>query len=250
LTLAIVGGFILIAPGEIRSGSAAALSTILIVFGLAACLMATAAGLRNLGRLVSRQSLERQVGRDQRRSILFLRAFQDDQATLPRGRLLHRFLRAEFGRRRLDHVLVEEFSRFGPVVALGRPGQRTLPFGAARIYVSHDDWQTKVLELAEKAAHIVLVADAGAGVEWEIETMLSSSLREKTLFLATERLGDLRRSPPLRSLLMANVESGYLIGLFEQADARPTVLTVKRPSPEAYIVALQAFFRRSRFVSA
>lgn len=117
--------------------------TFLTLLAVAVSLLLSA-GLRSLGRWVSRQSFERQVGRDQRSPILFLRAFKDDQATLPPGRLFQRLLRAELGRRRLDHVLVEEFSRFGPIVALGRPGERPIrPFGAARVYVVHSDWQVR-----------------------------------------------------------------------------------------------------------
>jgi hypothetical protein len=246
LALVLVGVIVLLAPGEIGhlSDAAAAVALALV---LVAALMLISSGLRNLGRLVSRQSLDKQIGRDQRPPILFLRAFKDDQANLPGGGILHRLLRVEFGRRRLDHVLVEEFSRFGPVVALGRPGQRTLPFGAARIYVQHDNWQAKVLELAETSAHIVLVADAGAGVAWEIETMLAPTLRAKTIFLATKALGDLRASERLRSLVesAAKPRAERVIGAF-QSRGRPIVLSAHRPSPEAYIVALQAFFRRER----
>jgi hypothetical protein len=253
LALVLVGAVLLLAPGEIARFSDAGADALLILFltpVLIVLLMLVSAGLRNLGRLVSRQSLEKQVGRDDRPPILFLRGFKDDQATLPRGGILHRFLRVEFGRRRLDHVLVEEFSRFGPVVALGRPGQRSLPFGAARIYVQHDDWQAKVLELAERSAHIVLVADDGAGVAWEIEIMLSGSLRAKTIFLATERLGDLRASAQLRSVVEVVegetiARSSRLIGAFESG-GRLVAMSASRPSPEAYIVALQAFFRRDR----
>lgn len=252
LALVLAGAILLLAPGEIARFADAGADALLIFVTpiLIVLLMLASAGLRNLGRLTSRQSLEKQVGRDHRPPILFLRAFKDDQATLPRGGILHRLLRVEFGRRRLDHVLVEEFSRFGPVVALGRPGQRSLPFGAARIYVEHDDWQAKVLELAERSAHIVLVADEGAGVAWEIETMRSGGLRAKTIFLATERLGDLSASELLRSVLKvvdgeSVARSRHLIGAFE-SDSRLVALSVCRPSPEAYIVALQAFFRRDR----
>lgn len=249
IALVLAGATLLLAPGEIARLPDAGIYAllILVVPVLIALLMLLSTGLRNLGRLTSRQSLEKQVGRDPRPPILFLRAFKDDQATLPRGGILHRLLRVEFGRRRLDHVLVEEFSRFGPVVALGRPGQRMLPFGAARIYVQHDGWQAKVLELAERSAHIVLVADDGAGVEWEIETMLAPGLRAKTIFLATERLGDLSASARLRAMVEREsaTSTGRLIGAFESC-GRPVALSVLRASPEAYIVALQAFFRRDR----
>ena len=223
--------------------------TFLTLLAVAVSLLLSA-GLRSLGRWVSRQSFERQVGRDQRSPILFLRAFKDDQATLPPGRLFQRLLRAELGRRRLDHVLVEEFSRFGPIVALGRPGERIRPFGAARVYVEHSDWQVRVHDLAVKSAHIVLVVDEGTGLAWEIETMLEPPLREKTIFLVTQPLADLRACGQLRSQL-ADIESAdcRAIGAF-QSGCRTLTLYAATPSPETYIVALQAFFRRRQLAKA
>ena len=211
-------------------------------------LLLISAGLRNTSRWVSRQSYERQVGRDLRPPILFLRAFKDDQSRLPQSGILHRLLRAELGARRLDHILVEEFSRFGPVVALGRPGERMRPFGAARVYVEHSDWQAKVLELTAKAAHIVLVADDSAGIAWEIDTMLDPVLRAKTIFLATEPLGDLRACAPLHTLIRAQgiATSDRIIGAFQSHEDHSLVLHATRPLPEIYIVALQAFFRRDQ----
>jgi hypothetical protein len=214
----------------------------------AVALLLLGAVLRNAGRLVSRQSFEKQVGRDRRPPILFLRAFKDDQAILPRGGLFARLLRAELGQRRLDHMLVEEFARFGPVVALGRPGQRIRPFGAARVYVAHDDWQARVTDLAEKAAHIVLVADEGPGVEWEIETMANLPFRPKTIFLTTQRHGDLRTCDQLRLQLgaMEFPPSARIVASFQRREGGDAVLHATHSSPEAYFLTLQAFFRRDQ----
>jgi hypothetical protein len=245
VAVVLLGTVILLAPGDSRSILGGdALTVLLGALVLAVLMMLAGAGLRGLGRLASRQSLEAQVRRDRRPPVLFLRAFKDDQAILPRGGILHCVLRGEFSRRRLDHVLVEEFSRFGPVVALGLPGQRAMPFGAARIYVRHEDWRAKVLELATRSAHIVLVADAGAGVDWEIETMLSPPFRAKTLFVATESLGDLRVSARLRGQIWTD-NLACLIGAFQDDESRTVLLSLRRPCPEGYIVALQAFFQRS-----
>jgi hypothetical protein len=221
---------------------------LLLTFPSAAALLLVSAGLRNAGRWISRQSFEGQVSRDLRPPILFLRAFRDDQSRLPQGTFLLRLLRAELGRRRLDHILVEDFSRFGPVVALGRPGERMRPFGAARVYLEDRGWQAKVVDLAEKSGHIVMVAEDSAGVVWEIETLLNPALRSKTIFLATQLPIDLRSCSQLRSLLPG--EGPPVVGMFESRDNGTVVLQAARPSPETYIVALQAFFRRDLFSAA
>jgi hypothetical protein len=263
LAIVLAGAVLLLTPKDIAeqllygagSGASTTLSRVFeaavpSVFEVAAvvALLLLAAGLRNAGRFLSRQSFEKQVGRDKRAPILFLRAFKDDQAVLPRGGFFHRLLRAELGQRRLDHLLVEEFARFGPIVALGRPGQRIRPFGAARVYVGHENWQARVTELAEKARHIVLVADEGPGVEWEIETMATSPFQAKTMFLTAQRGGDLRACAQLQPQLNAvKVHSAAkVIAAFHRSDGGSTVFHTAKPTPESYVVALQAFFRRDQ----
>ncbi|MEQ1493655.1 MAG: hypothetical protein ABL932_24235, partial [Terricaulis sp.] len=58
---------------------------------------------RATARHLSRQSLEKQIARDTRPPVLFLRSFRDDQVTLPLPGFWTRFLRGEPKERRLDH---------------------------------------------------------------------------------------------------------------------------------------------------
>lgn len=218
-----------------------------ILYLPAALLQFCAQALRRQARKLSRQSLEAQIERDPRPPILFLRSFADDQVTLPKQGFWTRFLRGEPEERRLDHLLVENFSRYGPVVAIGRPSERDLPFGAARIYVGDDAWRDQVKTLADRAGHIVIVADPTPGVAWELETMLDQLLREKTLILAGPGQDVLAnafmKAWARQHTSMADSDS-FLIALFSNHGALDA-LHVKKPSVDAYQVALQAFFRRA-----
>src|SRR5262249_14819268 len=122
----------------------------------------------------------------------------DDQVSLPSQGVFSAFFRIGMARERLDHILVQQFSRFGPIVAIGRPGERDMPFGAARIYVADDVWQAKVMELAQSGRAIVLVADATSGVAWEIQSMMSDpALAVKTVFITPPHQSDVRQTPAI-----------------------------------------------------
>jgi hypothetical protein len=128
---------------------------ILAFFGItltAAFLLTQGAmALKRGARWLSRYSFEQTVKNDQGPPILFLRSFMDDQVTLPRPPLCVTYWLAEPTPRRLDHALVERFSTVAPIVAIGKPGEKNLPFGAARRYVPDKEWQDVVEEFAMRA---------------------------------------------------------------------------------------------------
>lgn len=207
--------------------------------------------LRTLARWSSRAALAKKVEQDPRPPLLFLRSFQDDQVRLPeRGPLAafyRRIMSLGVGRRRLDHILVERFSRYGPALALGNPGEKSLPFGAARVYASHENWQDVVHELAARSAHVVLVADSTPGVEWEIRTFQQPPLLDKTMFICAPRSTDLRESPLLAGWLeeLGLPPGGVpVLAVFRDREGQVVVLRCTHPrSSSAFVVALQAFFR-------
>jgi hypothetical protein len=232
-------------PGELAAQAAA-------IVGLIWLTSVGQTMLRSGARWFTRASFAAQVERDARPPILFLRSFKDDQVRLrdpaPAARLLRAIFTLGFGVRRLDHLLIERFSRYGPAVALGAPGEKDLPFGAARIYPNHETWQEKVAEIAARARAVVLVADRTPGVEWEIKTFLDGPWRDKTLFVCAPRSGDIRGNPVMarRMADLGVPETGRpIIAAFWGSDGRLRLLRAKLPlSPEAIVVALQAFFRQ------
>jgi hypothetical protein len=108
------------------------LSTIVLYPAAFALNLLILAGLRFSARRFTRLSLERLISSDTRPVILFLRSFRDDQVRLkkPVRSLFRRMISVGEPSPTLDHLLLEEGTPHGPVVAIGAPGS-TPPFGAA-----------------------------------------------------------------------------------------------------------------------
>ena len=75
------------------------------------------------------------------------------------------------------------FQRVGPVVAIGKPGERLPELGAARVYVSHESWQQTVLEMLERSSLVLARVGASPGVLWELDRVLSLAERSKVVLL-------------------------------------------------------------------
>ena len=82
--------------------------------------------------------------RDRRAPVLILRQFGDD--FLEAGRV------SLGGTPTFEHFVAGELNRIGPVVAIGRPGERLQPLGASRDYLADSDWQRAVTTTIEEAA--------------------------------------------------------------------------------------------------
>ncbi|MDQ3765288.1 MAG: succinylglutamate desuccinylase/aspartoacylase family protein [Actinomycetota bacterium] len=121
--------------------------------------------------------------RNPRSPILYLRSFCDDEikmrARAANGRSsLERVLKVRF-----EEVVTDHLWRYGPVVAIGRPGDRLPPLGAARDYVSDEQWQQKVEQLMLSASIIVLVLGRTEGLAWELKKIIELDLIRKLVVL-------------------------------------------------------------------
>lgn len=88
---------------------------------------------------------------DGRAPILYLRSFDADET-------------ASFDEQALARILEEA----GPFLAIGRPGDKLPPLGAARFYVDDKHWQNSVAKLLDRAALVVLLAGKTDGLFWEL----------------------------------------------------------------------------------
>lgn len=101
------------------------------------------------------------LARDQRPPIVYLRSFADDEeesGNPDSGGLI-------FGT--YEERLIRAMRRYGPVVAIGHPGERLPPLGAARMYADDADWHRTVSDLAAKARLVVLRPAGTEAVLWE-----------------------------------------------------------------------------------
>ena len=124
---------------------------------------------------------------DGRPPVVYLRSFHVDRRLSRRplavGRLVS--IRTE------EEQLVQALREFGPVVALGAPGERLPRLGASRVYVEDADWQPQVLALLGRAALVVIhvAARPTENLVWEIEQSLRLVALHRVLFVGTRDAG-------------------------------------------------------------
>ena len=113
--------------------------------------------------------------RDRRAPVLLLRQFGDD------------FLEASkmtFGAAAtFEHFVAAELNRIGPVVAIGRPGERLQPLGASRDYLEGPDWQKAVGTAIADAALVVFVLGESESVLWEFRTTIETRGKARALVI-------------------------------------------------------------------
>jgi hypothetical protein len=137
---------------------------------------------------------------DPRPPVLYLRSFQDDGSVLlddqgwPGMQRLTRAASPSSSEEELAQIL----QRIGPVVAIGKPGESLPELGAARLYVSHEEWQAVVGALMKQAALVVVRVGPSPGVLWEIGQALTQIPRQR---LALVMLGDEPLSAPVAARL-------------------------------------------------
>jgi hypothetical protein len=131
------------------------------------------------------------------------------------------------------------FGGFGPYIAIGRPGDNTKAFGAARVYLDDSVWQQQVSEHISRSRFVVLFLELSEGLLWEIEEVLRQEALNKTLFVLPPQanLFDtvqlLSRFPALAALFASESGSERAIAAFHYQD-RPIVFTARNRVAEAY----------------
>jgi hypothetical protein len=126
----------------------------------------------NTGRKLRAPSAQYLLAHDARRPVIYLRPFDEDTRRLenyPVGnRIGGRALLQSSKLATRETYLARGLKRIGPFVAVGTPGDRLAPLGAARLYLADDDWQREVEALVKNASAIVLVPETTEGTRWEV----------------------------------------------------------------------------------
>jgi hypothetical protein len=144
------------------------------------------------------------LARDHRAPVLYLRSFSAEQkrATFasilehakkirtPEGRYLFSLVpgrtyygsrsakRSVFGSTRSmfdeQMIFADVFNKVGPYIAIGRPTEifRDMDLGAAKEYVSDEEWQDVILHWLCRSAVIVLETGGSEGLIWEISRVV------------------------------------------------------------------------------
>ena len=120
---------------------------------------------------------------DRRPPMLFLRSFDDDEK-----QKYHRSDKAllDFS---LETRLSNHFARFGPFVAIGSP-KETLPQpGAARVLLSDDEWQGRVLSWMRDARLIIMYSGKTHWVNWELRQVVKNECATRLILMMPEIKG-------------------------------------------------------------
>lgn len=120
---------------------------------------------------------------DSKPDVLYLRAFETDNSVL-------RFVGWSFLLPRLIAGVITEEEQlrdvlrpFGDLVAIGRPGEKLPTPGAARLYVSDEEWQSVVSNQMRSAALVIIRAGHSTGLLWELKQAFESLDPTKLLIL-------------------------------------------------------------------
>ncbi|WP_052685208.1 hypothetical protein [Lentzea aerocolonigenes] len=120
---------------------------------------------------------------DWREPVLYLRGFGDDPEAAVVDELPGMLSTGLLSIHSREEHLIGALRAFGPVVAVGRPGEQLPHLGAARFYLPGDDWQSGVLQLMELSQLIVLRLGDGDGVWWEVDQAKTQPPRKLVLLI-------------------------------------------------------------------
>jgi hypothetical protein len=135
-------------------------------------------GLRYLAR-----GSGRSLRGERRRPFLYLRSFEADAGQLgDEEGPIQKFVRVLSGSRYVGYEerLVRAVTDIAPLVAIGRPGEKLPPLGAARLYV-REDWQRVVTDLIAASRAVFLRIGHTKGFWWEVRHVVENCDPQKVI---------------------------------------------------------------------
>jgi hypothetical protein len=104
---------------------------------------------------------------DSRAPVFYLRNFRRDVLRFAKPSSKERVVSVE-------EELCCALQAIGPVIAIGRPGDKLAFRGAARFYVSDAQWQEAALRVMKESALVVLFVGESASLGWEVRTSVAN----------------------------------------------------------------------------
>ena len=140
------------------------------------------------------RTAEETLAADPRAPVLYLRSFEVDPhvlVTAPSQAAKAASLLSYAASVSPEQELAFILDRVGPVIAIGKPGERLPELGAARRYVADDRWRDVVHAMMREAALVVIRAGETQNLWWEIEQALTICARRRVVIVALGLPGSL-----------------------------------------------------------
>ena len=221
---------------------------VLATAGVVAATLLIAGGvvLYRFGRATLQASADELLARDKRRPVLLLRSFGDDDLNVVESQTSSQTMGQMVSMERLEESIVSQFKPFGPLIAIGKPGEQLPALGASRNYYAQSDWQAAAQQLMDDALLIVVIAGTSAGLRWELETIARAGHQAKLLILMPEPeraarweclVAELRDVPGFGAM-PGEMPPGVLC-LYAGAGRSATILTSRQSWKADYDAAIQ-----------
>jgi hypothetical protein len=126
--------------------------------------------------------------KDNRPPILYLRSFRSDIFDAWRRNLQAIFMSKNEPGATTEEKVTEALGALGPVVALGRPGEKLPELGAARMYAADEEWQNTVRRMLDRCQLVLIRAGRSPGLRWELKEIVDTvNPRQVILFFPGKR---------------------------------------------------------------
>ena len=149
-------------------------------YGAGFALIAGVLGTHRLARRVAgRRARDLRGKKLKRKPVLLLRSFADDELVIGETKAT---IPAWARKVTLEETLVEQFGSVGPVIVIGRPGERLPPIGGHRFWLNNQTWQAAAKLLMEESQLILFVLGKivdKKGLAWELGEIASMNCIDK-----------------------------------------------------------------------
>ena len=165
-------------------------------------------------------------------NVLYLRAFRSDSGTAR-----YTFLPGALGLGFATHEeqLRDALRPLGDLVAIGQPGESLPKPGAARIYISEEEWKEEVKRQMQAARLVIIRAGVGENLLWELKQAVQTLNPQKVLILVLQMKAKHYESFRTKAnpVLGVSLPEGATLGQFGGfigfgADWKPSVFPLPR----------------------
>lgn len=136
------------------------------------------------GRQYAAKADNKRIATDSNPHVLYLRVFRSDPSTATYVFRSSLGLGSELATE--EEQLKDVMRPIGELLAIGRPGERLPEPGAARIYVPDEVWKEEVSRQMQAARLVVIRANVGVNLLWELKQAVETLSPQKVLILVLE----------------------------------------------------------------